>query len=131
MFRLIEGRVYNTETSDILGTCTNGLPPQDENYKEEVLYRTKRGTYFLHTSTGAKIMPAVLDVWSEYIIPLSYAGALEWANNSLTEDEIESNFTGAVLTISAKVSPELRYEFEKYKEDRDFTTEEAIADLLK
>ena len=130
MFILIEGKVYNTEASDMLGTYTNGLPPHDENYKKEVLYRTKRGTYFLHIATGSKIMPAVLDMWSEYIIPLSYKGALEWANNSLTEDEIESNLTGVVLTISAKVSPELRYEFEKYKEDRDFTTEEAIADLL-
>jgi hypothetical protein len=53
MKRVIDGKVYDTEKSGLIHEWDNGLPAGDMNYCQEVLYRTKQGTYFLVGDGGA------------------------------------------------------------------------------
>jgi len=44
---VINKKIYNTETSEIIATYDNGYGYSDFNWCEEVLYKTKKGTFFL------------------------------------------------------------------------------------
>lgn len=52
MKKIIEGKTYNTETAELLGTYQY-LRRDDYHYCREELYRTKKGTYFLYGEGGA------------------------------------------------------------------------------
>ena len=53
MKKIINGKLYNTDTADMLGEYWNGLPCGDFNKVDEALYRTKKGAYFIAGSGGA------------------------------------------------------------------------------
>jgi hypothetical protein len=53
MKRVIEGRVYSTETAEMVYDWDNGCYTDDFNYCSETLYRTKKGSFFLYGEGGA------------------------------------------------------------------------------
>ena len=58
MKKIIEGRVYNTETAKLLGEFSYSNR-RDFNYFSEKLYRTKSGAYFLYgEGPGQQILQA-------------------------------------------------------------------------
>ena len=53
MIQIIKGKKYDTELAETLGHEWNGLPINDFRYQEEVLYRTKKGQFFIAGEGGA------------------------------------------------------------------------------
>ena len=84
MKKVIEGKLYDTETADILHAWDNNLPNSDFNNCAEALYRTRNGRFFIEGIGGA------MSRWSEScsdnsrsggkgILPLGVDDALVWA----------------------------------------------------
>lgn len=53
MKKVIDGKVYNTETAELIEEWNNGYPCTDFKYCAEELYRTKKGAWFLFGEGGA------------------------------------------------------------------------------
>ncbi|TWT00125.1 hypothetical protein [Planomicrobium sp. CPCC 101079] len=53
MKKIINDKLYNTETATKLYDYDNGLYTTDVNYYSETLYKTKKGSYFLLKEGGA------------------------------------------------------------------------------
>ena len=59
MKKAIDGKVYNTETAELIYSWDNGRGRNDFRSREKDLYRTKKGKYFIHHSGGAMTDMAV------------------------------------------------------------------------
>ncbi len=53
MKKVIEGKIYNTETAEEVHSWENHYYSNDFHHCEETLYRTKKGAWFLAGSGGA------------------------------------------------------------------------------
>jgi len=53
MKKVIDGKVYNTDTATKVAEWDNGRPYNDFNNVTETLYITKKGNWFLHGEGGA------------------------------------------------------------------------------
>lgn len=53
MKKIINGKMYNTETATELGNFWNGLSTNDFRNLSETLYRKKNGEFFLYGQGGA------------------------------------------------------------------------------
>lgn len=128
MKKVIDGRLYNTETAKLLGTWDNGHNPSDFMYEREKLYRTKSGAYFLYGYGGPMSRYAEAcgnNNWSggSEIQPMSPDAAREWAEKHLTGDEYieafgepeEASDTKTILNIS--ISVELKARLIKMREE--------------
>lgn len=59
MKKIIDGKVYNTETAEEIADWDNGFYGGDfEHYREE-LYKTKKGNWFLYKTGGPRSTMAV------------------------------------------------------------------------
>lgn len=90
MKKIINGRLYDTETAKELGSDSYSNR-SDFHYWEETLYQKRTGEFFLHGEGGpaSKYAKTVgLNEWSggERIMPLSYTEAQEWAEKHLDGD---------------------------------------------
>lgn len=77
MKKIINGKLYNTETAERIGRWGKNLPGNDFNYCQKDLYRKKTGEFFL----------AVDFYGGERITPLTEAEAREWVENHLDADK--------------------------------------------
>jgi len=100
MKRVINGKVYNTETATLIGGYSNQRPSNDFYFVDEDLYITKKGSFFIAGAGGAMTNYAkpVGDATGggSSIIPLTKAKALEWAEQHTEADIIEKYF-GEIL----------------------------------
>lgn len=90
MKKIINGKMYNTETAKVLGEDWEGCTT-DIHYWREKLYQKKNGEFFLHGEGGA------YSRWGEQhygyscggenIEPLTDGEAREWGEKHLTADE--------------------------------------------
>jgi len=107
MKKVINGKVYNTETAQKVGEWDNGCYTNDFNYSSEDLYRKKTGEFFLHCEGGALSAYATRNGnssgYGEQIAPMSYDEAKEWAEKRLTGDEYEGIF-GEIGEDDSRVS---------------------------
>ena len=92
MKKIINGKMYNTETAKNLGEWCNGVPRNDFNYCEETLYRKKTGEFFLYGEGGANTGYRECvgqNSWSggSEIIPLAESEAKKWVEDHLNADE--------------------------------------------
>lgn len=97
MKKIIDGKVYDTETAECVGNWDNGKYTSDLFLEEESLYRKRTGEFFLYGSGGAHSKYAVScgsNNWTggEKIIPLDYESAQKWAEEHLSADEYEKIF---------------------------------------
>lgn len=53
MKKVIDRKIYNTETATLVAEYWNGLSNSDFRNLSEDLYRTKNGQWFIHGSGGA------------------------------------------------------------------------------
>ena len=107
MKKIINGKVYDTETAKGLGSWGNGGTWRDFGHMEETLYRKKTGEFFLHGEGGPMTQyaqPAGQNSWSggERIMPMTFAEARKWAEEHLDGDEYEQIF-GAVAEDESRV----------------------------
>lgn len=92
MKKVINGKMYNTETAEELANWGNGLGRNDFKFLDETLYRTKKGTYFLCGEGGALTQYAVSCGQNSWcggadILPLTIEGAKSWVESHLDGDE--------------------------------------------
>ena len=92
MKRIINGKMYNTETATEIVHYNNGLPYSDFNYFEESLYKKKTGEFFLAGSGGAMTKYARhgtdgTSFEGEAIFPLTEAQAKNWAENHMSAEK--------------------------------------------
>ena len=98
MKKIINGKRYDTETAEYIGSTSWGDGPRDFNYWSEELYRKRTGEFFLHGEGGAnsKYREEIsMNSWSggERIIPLTDEEAREWAEEYLDSEAYEKLFT--------------------------------------
>ena len=97
MKKVIDGKVYNTETAEHIGNWSNGYYCNDFHYCCESLYKTKKGNYFIHGEGGAMSKYSASHgnscSGSSDIVLLSESEAREWAEENLDADEVEANFS--------------------------------------
>ena len=94
MKKVINGKLYNTETAELIDNYSNGLSNRDFRNITEELYRKKNGEFFLYGYGGplTKYRERCGDMWGsgENIIPITEAEAKEWLEtHSTTETYIE------------------------------------------
>lgn len=95
MKKIIGGKKYNTTTAKLVGTYDTGYIG-DFDWRYEELYRKATGEFFLAGEGGAKTRWAsrTIDGFSsgEGILPLTLDEAREWAEEHLTQAEVEELF---------------------------------------
>lgn len=89
MKKIINGKMYNTDTAEKMGTWDNGIYG-DLDSVEETLYRKRTGEFFLYGSGGPRSYYATStgnNSWSggAKIIPLTWEAAREWAEKHLDD----------------------------------------------
>ena len=114
MKKVINGKLYNTDTATCLGEYSNDYGIRDFNYVQESLYRTKARAYFLHGKGGGLTQYAISNgnnTWSggEMIIPMSREAARKWAEEKLRAEEYMAVFNLAEAESSAKESINLSF----------------------
>lgn len=97
MKKIINNKLYNTETAKAVGTHSNGGTFRDFSHYEETLFRKKTGEYFLYGEGGPMTRYAVAsgaNSWSggSRIMPMTYDEAREWSEKNLDADEYEAEF---------------------------------------
>ena len=96
MKKIINRKLYDTDTAQEIGRDGNGYNASDFNCVLETLYRKRTGEYFLHGEGGARSRYASREGnmwgWGAQIIPLTYDEAQEWAEKHLTADEYAEAF---------------------------------------
>jgi len=107
MKKIINGKVYDTDTAKELGSWANGGTWRDFSHMEETLYRKKTGEFFLHGEGGPMSRYAEAqgqNSWSggSRIMPMTFTEAREWAEEHLDGDEYEAIF-GAVAEDESRV----------------------------
>lgn len=96
MKKIINGKMYNTETAKEIGSWSNNRSYSDFSYCEETLYLKKTGEYFLFGEGGPMTRYAercgdMLCDGSE-IHPMTEEQAKRWAEQRLDADEYIAAF---------------------------------------
>lgn len=95
MRKIIGGKKYDTDTAKRVGSFESGYIG-DFKWRNETLYRKATGEFFLAGEGGAKTRWAsrTIDGFSsgEGILPLTLDEAREWAEEHLTQAEVEELF---------------------------------------
>lgn len=97
MKKIIDGKVYNTETATCIGEWANEYYRNDFKWESEELYKKKNGEFFLYGEGGPMSSYAESTgnrSWSEgsSISPLTSKEAYNWAMEKLSANEFEEIF---------------------------------------
>lgn len=92
MKKVIDGKLYNTETATMVASWSNGYYIGDLKHMSEELYQKRTGEYFLYGVGGPMTKYAIScgnSSWSggDAIIPVTEQAAREWAEEHLDGDE--------------------------------------------
>lgn len=71
MKKVIDGKLYNTATAEHLASYYNHKSASDFDLRDEDLYRTKKGTYFLVCCNGCR-------AGGDCLRPMTEDEAKEW-----------------------------------------------------
>ena len=101
MKKVIDGKMYNTETAELVHEWDNGRFTSDFRYRRKVLYRTKKGKWFIHHNGGAMTDMAVSCgsnsfSGSEDIEPISEKNALRFLESHDGIKAIEKYFADQI-----------------------------------
>ena len=102
MKKIIDGKLYDTETATRVGSFDSGGSCRDFSHFEESLYKTPGGAYFVAGSGGPMTGYARSDgqnSWtgSEDIRALTREEAFEWAQSHLDADETQAEFGDLIV----------------------------------
>jgi len=101
MKKVIDGKVYNTETAEEIENRDNGCYGGDFHQCEEHLYLTKNGRWFLYGEGGPMSKysrPEENNGWTggRAIIPLSESEVIELLEKWNKVDALEKYFPGSL-----------------------------------
>lgn len=108
MKKIINGKLYNTETAQEVSSYSTNDSWRDFSHVEETLYKKRTGEYFLFGEGGpaSKYARRVeSNSWGSgsTIIPLSYDDAKQWAEDHMDADDYMKEF-GPVTEDDSRVS---------------------------
>jgi len=96
MKKIISGKMYNTETAEVIDSWDNGLGYNDFNNIDETLYKKKTGEFFIEGNGGAATKYSVhsgnTSSGSSNIIPLTEDEVKEWLEEHSTAEKYEKLF---------------------------------------
>lgn len=137
MKKIVNGKVYDTETAKLLASANNYAPRGDFYFYEEELYVKKTGEYFLYGFGGAMTRYArQIDhsnwMGGEAITPLTYTSAREWAEDMLEADEYLALFIAddESSTINTQVTGATRAKLDKLRAETGKSFGELIDDAF-
>lgn len=143
MKKIIDGKVYDTATAECVGEWNNDYYPNDFNRVDETMYRKKTGEFFLYLSGGPLSRYGTESGnnrgWGEYIRPIDFDAAKQWAEEKLSGDEYEKIFgevteDDSSIIISATISKaahaKLKNELSKGKKNFGAILDELIVNNL-
>lgn len=100
MKKLIDGKVYNTDTATPIGTWSNNLSTRDFRNETATLYVTKKGAFFVAGESGpmGSFAYSVGNMTSggEGLFALTKEEALEWAERHLDLEDYEEFFSDMI-----------------------------------
>ena len=100
MKKVIDGKIYNTETATLVAEDDNGFNYSDFQYAGEELYITKKGAFFLHCEGGAMSKYSESNCNGSWgireINPLDEDEAYEWLEENNQVDAIEQYFSDRI-----------------------------------
>lgn len=107
MKKIINGKVYDTETAKECGRWSNMEDYGNFSQFSETLYRKKTGEFFLYGEGGPMTKYAVAEGSNSWrggsrIMPMSFHEARAWSEEHLDSDEYEAIF-GAVAEDDSRV----------------------------
>nr|WP_288640791.1 hypothetical protein [uncultured Anaerobutyricum sp.] len=89
--KIINGKMYNTETTQVIGTWDNGYLRGDFSFEEQTLHKKKTGEYFVYAYGGARSSYGNCyggrDCSGEKFIPMSVEQAQQWSEEYLDVDK--------------------------------------------
>lgn len=108
MKKIINGKLYNTETAKVVGEYKSPAGPASFDYFEETLYRKKTGEYFVFGEGHANSKYAThvdYNTWGagSAFTPLTWEQARAWSEKYLEPDEYEQEF-GAIEDDSSRIT---------------------------
>lgn len=94
MKKIINGKRYDTETAEYIGSTSWGDGPSDFNHWSEELYRKRTGEFFIYGEGGpnSKYSKSLsYNEWSgsEELRPITEDEAKEWVEDYLDGDDYE------------------------------------------
>jgi hypothetical protein len=97
MRKVINGKLYDTDTATLVHEDEGNLLPTDFDYTSERLYRKRTGEYFVHGRGGAASRWAREVGYDRYgagegIEPLTYEGAQRWMEEHASSEDYEREF---------------------------------------
>lgn len=96
MRKVINNKLYDTNTAKKVDDYDNGLAVNDFNYFEETLYRKRTGEFFFHGKGGAatKYRKPEGNLWAgdEKILPISESEAKKWVEEHCDVETYEELF---------------------------------------
>ena len=108
MKKIINGKVYDTATAELLGSWSSPGSATDFSHFSESIYRKRTGEFFLHGEGGPMSRYAVQigqNNWrgGEKITPLSWDDARSWVESHLNSEDYELIF-GPVSEDGSRVA---------------------------
>ena len=141
MKKILNGKLYDTETAKKIGEYYSDYPRNDFHYYEEELYLKRTGEIFLHGDGNAASKYSKscgLNEWcgAEKIIPLTYAEAQKWAEEHLDGDEYISIFgepdeEAEDVQLNLTISAAAAARFKKAAQEKGITQKELFEALVK
>lgn len=143
MKKIINGKLYDTNTAKELGMGGASCSARDFRYYVETLYRKRTGEFFLHGKGGpaSKYADRVGDMMTggEKIIPIDLKQAMAWVEENLRAEEYQEIF-GAPdggeeehlhVALDASLMTALRVRAAEQGMSVTATLEEILRDALK
>lgn len=100
MKKVVNGKIYNTDTAIYITTYSNGYNPRDFNQLSERLYKTKKGAFFLAGEGGPLTKYAKpcgdMTMGSEDIFVLTADEAQGWLEQHNKTAELEEHFGDSI-----------------------------------
>lgn len=135
MKKIIDGRMYNTDTAKSFGSWENTPDVSDFHWEKETLYRKKNGEFFLHCCGGPlSSYGQHYEMWEsgECITPLTVEQAKNWSEENLDVDTYQELFGKAsegddLVKVTIQLEPKDWEKMNQAAEDEGTS----VSDLVK
>lgn len=128
MRKIINNKVYDTETAELVGHWSNGR--SDGDYIGVDLHRKKTGEYFAAKQSGEYVSDIF---YAEQVTPMSYGEARDWAEEHLDADEYEQEFgtpEEGDAVITCRISAAAKAEIDRRRAESGKTIAQVIDDAI-